>query len=301
MDIVAPKGEQPWKCLIGSAFGLEVYIVDDEYVKTTYDMDFTEGANPEAKPYVPEGERWISSNVPREKLKHVLGHEVLEPGLQKMGMSYDQAHEVANGWELGSRLDDEAAEKQLQGMSVGQEDGNMPEPKSGESEQDFVSRCVPIVMHEGATQDQALGKCYGIYRNATKAVGTVDTMADAAETRKFNDSETAAKDHAGERELQPGDGQPGSGKKIIPGDEGIPKAADKVLTRMQRIAGAVQKAMIMRAILKAGPRLKVDPVKVYEAAARLLRRSDAKAIHGIGDVQAEEADKDASTTLGTDN
>jgi len=44
----------------------------------------------------------------------------------------------------------------------------MPKPKPGESEQDFISRCVPIVMNEGDTKDQALGKCYGIYRNIKK-------------------------------------------------------------------------------------------------------------------------------------
>ena len=47
----------------------------------------------------------------------------------------------------------------------------MPDPKPGESEQEFVSRCVPIVIHEGATKDQALGKCYGMFRNAKKEEG----------------------------------------------------------------------------------------------------------------------------------
>jgi hypothetical protein len=45
----------------------------------------------------------------------------------------------------------------------------MPNPKSGESESEFVGRCVPIVMQEGADQQSALGKCYGIYRNAKKS------------------------------------------------------------------------------------------------------------------------------------
>lgn len=42
----------------------------------------------------------------------------------------------------------------------------MPEVKDGESEADYVARCVPIVMGEGKTQDQALGQCYGMYRTA---------------------------------------------------------------------------------------------------------------------------------------
>jgi hypothetical protein len=44
----------------------------------------------------------------------------------------------------------------------------MPEPKSGETQNDFIARCVPIVIDEGKTQDQALGKCYGIWRSSKK-------------------------------------------------------------------------------------------------------------------------------------
>jgi hypothetical protein len=42
----------------------------------------------------------------------------------------------------------------------------MPTPNANESEQDYVARCVPVCMKEGLTQDQALGKCYGMYREA---------------------------------------------------------------------------------------------------------------------------------------
>lgn len=45
----------------------------------------------------------------------------------------------------------------------------MPTPKTGESEKEFVSRCIPIVMKEGDhDQEQAAGKCYGIYRTWVK-------------------------------------------------------------------------------------------------------------------------------------
>ncbi len=42
----------------------------------------------------------------------------------------------------------------------------MPDVNPGESESEYVARCVPIVMKEGKTQDQALGQCYGMYRTA---------------------------------------------------------------------------------------------------------------------------------------
>ncbi|MFH2075567.1 MAG: hypothetical protein ABIJ57_09510 [Pseudomonadota bacterium] len=40
----------------------------------------------------------------------------------------------------------------------------MPTPNINETEADYIARCVPIVMAEGKTQDQALGQCYGMYR-----------------------------------------------------------------------------------------------------------------------------------------
>jgi len=36
-------------------------------------------------------------------------------------------------------------------------------PRSGESKEDYISRCIPYVLNEGATQEQAAGKCYGMW------------------------------------------------------------------------------------------------------------------------------------------
>jgi hypothetical protein len=46
----------------------------------------------------------------------------------------------------------------------------MPSVKPGESEKDFVSRCIPIVMreHEGMENKQAVAICYSIYKNKDK-------------------------------------------------------------------------------------------------------------------------------------
>lgn len=45
---------------------------------------------------------------------------------------------------------------------------NMSEPKSNESQNEFISRCVSEVMSEGKTQKQALGQCYCIWRQHKK-------------------------------------------------------------------------------------------------------------------------------------
>jgi hypothetical protein len=41
----------------------------------------------------------------------------------------------------------------------------MPAPKKGESEEDYVSRCIPVVMEEGTAKDasQAAAMCHSMY------------------------------------------------------------------------------------------------------------------------------------------
>lgn len=39
----------------------------------------------------------------------------------------------------------------------------MPKPIKGESRQKWVNRCIPAVIKEGKTKDQAAGQCYGMY------------------------------------------------------------------------------------------------------------------------------------------
>lgn len=40
----------------------------------------------------------------------------------------------------------------------------MPKPNPGETEKDFLSRCIPELIHEGRAQKQAIAICYSIYR-----------------------------------------------------------------------------------------------------------------------------------------
>jgi len=42
----------------------------------------------------------------------------------------------------------------------------MPHPTQGETEKDFLKRCIPEVMHEGTTDNnkQAVAICYSVYR-----------------------------------------------------------------------------------------------------------------------------------------
>ena len=47
----------------------------------------------------------------------------------------------------------------------------MPRPKKGESKSNYMHRCVPEVKGEGHTQEQAVGKCLGMYRTYSGSSG----------------------------------------------------------------------------------------------------------------------------------
>lgn len=44
----------------------------------------------------------------------------------------------------------------------------MPKPQKNEKQNEYISRCVAVVMKEGKTQKQALGQCYGMWQQSKK-------------------------------------------------------------------------------------------------------------------------------------
>ena len=62
----------------------------------------------------------------------------------------------------------------------------MPEVKKGESEKDYVKRCIPYVMkEEGLNETQAAGKCYGMYRSHSNKINVIKYNS---KTIKYNDA-----------------------------------------------------------------------------------------------------------------
>jgi hypothetical protein len=49
----------------------------------------------------------------------------------------------------------------------------MPTPKKGESEDDFVKRCIPIVIDDGTADDgsQAAAICHSMYEQSKRSEG----------------------------------------------------------------------------------------------------------------------------------
>lgn len=61
----------------------------------------------------------------------------------------------------------------------------MPKPRSGESKQDFISRCIPFVLREGkiTDRDQAAGYCYSIWNEASKDMDPNELLLKAIKER----------------------------------------------------------------------------------------------------------------------
>lgn len=52
----------------------------------------------------------------------------------------------------------------------------MPEPRQGENQQDYISRCIEYcIKNEGLDQKQAAGKCYGMWRQHHRKGKSIST------------------------------------------------------------------------------------------------------------------------------
>lgn len=72
----------------------------------------------------------------------------------------------------------------------------MPTPKPNEKEEDYISRCIPIVINEGTTKDpkQASAICYSMWREHKKKkdmsdITTHEELVDAIKSRQITESE----------------------------------------------------------------------------------------------------------------
>ncbi len=68
----------------------------------------------------------------------------------------------------------------------------MPTPSKGESREDFVGRCIPILKKEGRDQKQSVAICYSMYDQHKKKAKAAEE-AEAAK-KKPDDEEEDLKD-----------------------------------------------------------------------------------------------------------
>jgi hypothetical protein len=60
----------------------------------------------------------------------------------------------------------------------------MPTPNENETEQEFVSRCIPIVINEGTAQstEQAFAICQSMYERNSKMVEILNKIVELLES-----------------------------------------------------------------------------------------------------------------------
>lgn len=95
---------------LGRASGMIVRSVNGEVIRNTgADLDFTTGGNPGRYRYVPHGEIWVEMVLRPSDVTGVIVHEGVEAILMiNFGLSYDDAHDIANEHEWQIRQGIEA-------------------------------------------------------------------------------------------------------------------------------------------------------------------------------------------------
>jgi len=92
--------EKLWKTLES---GVSVWIVNGRLVRSTFDIDFTEGGHDKVYEFVPANEVWIDDAISEQERGYVLLHELHERNRMSKGMPYSQAHAESSKIEFRCR------------------------------------------------------------------------------------------------------------------------------------------------------------------------------------------------------
>jgi hypothetical protein len=83
--------------------GLSVWIVNGRLVRSTFDIDFTEGGHDYVYEFVPENEVWIDDAIVEQERPYILLHELHERNRMSTGWSYSKAHAESSNIEFRCR------------------------------------------------------------------------------------------------------------------------------------------------------------------------------------------------------
>ena len=101
---VLPAGksmhEKLWKRLENA---VTVWIVNGRLVRSTFDIDFTEGGHDKVYEFVPSGEVWIDDAIVEEERGYILLHELHERNRMSTGWPYSKAHAESSHLEYRCR------------------------------------------------------------------------------------------------------------------------------------------------------------------------------------------------------
>jgi len=96
----AEMHEKIWKALES---GITVWIVNGRLVRSTFDIDYTEGGHDKVYKFVPTNEVWIDDAIVEQERGYVLLHELHERNQMSKGMPYNQAHAESSKIEFRCR------------------------------------------------------------------------------------------------------------------------------------------------------------------------------------------------------
>jgi hypothetical protein len=96
----ADMHEEMWKRLENT---VTVWIVNGRQVRSTFDIDFTEGGHDKVYEFVPVGEVWIDDAIILRERGYVLLHELHERNRMAGGWPYSKAHAESSHLEYRCR------------------------------------------------------------------------------------------------------------------------------------------------------------------------------------------------------
>jgi hypothetical protein len=99
--------EIPKRLLATTHDGTKIYRVGGREVRSSVDIDFTEGGHGKVYKYIPDDEVWVDDDLVEEDIPFVLLHELLERKNMEKGMEYDEAHKISSKLELAARKNPE--------------------------------------------------------------------------------------------------------------------------------------------------------------------------------------------------
>lgn len=98
------KLRPPYLKLLRRAYGIEIWLVDGEWVRLHLDSNFAQATHGLlGNGYTPRNEIWIDSGTRRREWSLWQYHELVERRLMARGHGYDEAHRMATAAELRYR------------------------------------------------------------------------------------------------------------------------------------------------------------------------------------------------------
>jgi len=94
-----------WHNPITKANGLTICLVDGNYVRDNFDIEFALGGHHLRYDFIPENEIWVEPTSSSADLSENVAHEFYEHLIMDItDLNYDQAHAMASSFEQALRL-----------------------------------------------------------------------------------------------------------------------------------------------------------------------------------------------------